>query len=57
MAQLTVRQFENDTASFSDGSVVTNDDHHVFENMFVDKGKHSARPGRSHHFRPPQHTQ
>jgi len=57
VAQLTVRQFENDHSSVSDGSVIANEEDHRFENVFADRGKAQMQTGPSHHPTQPRSTQ
>lgn len=51
VAQLTLRQFEHDVEAVSEGSMIADDDTAMFENVFADKGKHTAKPGPSHNFK------
>jgi len=57
VAQLTIRQFENDHFSVSEDSVLAHEEDQLFENVFTNKGKALVQLGPSHHFNPSRPTQ
>lgn len=48
VAQLTLRQFEQEDGNLSEGSIIADDDNALFENVFAAKGKYTLKPGASH---------
>ena len=50
VAQLTLRQFEHEAGSVSEGSMIADDDA-MFENVFAAKGKTHTKPEPTHLFK------